>query len=350
MKHLTTCALALALSGSAASQSLGARTDCTAEANSTGSAATISVTGSDVVGGNPLTLTASGLPNNQFGMFIVSASGGFVAGPGGSQGNLCIGSPIGRFKDQIANSGASGSITASVDTLALPTTPLSTIVGGETWHFQAWYRDNNPTPVSNFTDAVAVGFRDSGITATFQASATSGTAPLTVSFADQSSGVSGHSWSFGDGNTDSAANPSHTYSSPGVYLVEHVTTGSSGSAAEVLRIEVTQSSGPVTFTQVYNAFLQIDPSVGLSCIDCHDSNGFGGLDMPTEAIAYQSLVGVTATCGSGNTRVVAGDAAASLLYQKLAGTQTCGQSMPFGATWSGDLALVFDWIEGGALQ
>ena len=40
----------------------------------------------------------------------------------------------------------------------------------------------------------------------------------------------------------------------------------------------------------------------------------------------------------------------SLLYQKLAGTQTCGQSMPFGASYSGDLALVFDWIQAGAQQ
>ncbi|MCP3916270.1 MAG: hypothetical protein GY711_12005 [bacterium] len=29
---------------------------------------------------------------------------------------------------------------------------------GETWNFQCWYRDNNPGPTSNFTDAVSVTF------------------------------------------------------------------------------------------------------------------------------------------------------------------------------------------------
>jgi hypothetical protein len=30
---------------------------------------------------------------------------------------------------------------------------------GETWTFQAWYRDTNPAPNSNLTDAVAVTLR-----------------------------------------------------------------------------------------------------------------------------------------------------------------------------------------------
>ena len=29
---------------------------------------------------------------------------------------------------------------------------------GDTWHFQAWFRDVNPAPTSNLTDAVAVTF------------------------------------------------------------------------------------------------------------------------------------------------------------------------------------------------
>jgi hypothetical protein len=33
------------------------------------------------------------------------------------------------------------------------------ILQGETWNFQAWYRDVSPTQTSNFTDAVAVRFR-----------------------------------------------------------------------------------------------------------------------------------------------------------------------------------------------
>ena len=46
----------------------------------------------------------------------------------------------------------------NVNAIAQPsgTTPISP---GETWHFQAWHRDANPTLTSNFTDAVAVTFQ-----------------------------------------------------------------------------------------------------------------------------------------------------------------------------------------------
>lgn len=346
MKLLPLSVLFLLAAVPAAAQSIGARYDCAAAPNSTGAAATIAVSGSDVVGGNSLTLTATGLPPNQFGMFVVSATRAYIVGPGGSQGNLCVGGNIGRFKNQIANSGATGTITASVDTLSLPTTPAATILGGETWNFQAWYRDLGPS--SNFTDAVAVGFRDSGITADFTASTVSGTAPLNVDFTYTGSGASSHSWAFGDGNSSTAMSPTHVFSNPGVYLVQHVTNGASGAAAKNLRVEVDASSGPVTFSDVYADFLVLDPNVGLTCVDCHGSGGFGGLNMSTEALAYANLVGAAANCGSGNTRVIAGDPNGSLLYQKLAGTQTCGQSMPFGSAYTGDLAKVFDWIAQGA--
>jgi len=75
--------------------------------------------------------------------------------------NLCLGGSIGRFvgPGQVMNSGASGSFTLTVDLSALPTpTGLVTAQPGETWNFQAWYRDANPGPTSNFTDAVAVTF------------------------------------------------------------------------------------------------------------------------------------------------------------------------------------------------
>ena len=58
-----------------------------------------------------------------------------------------------------------------------------------------------------------------------------GTAPLVVGFTNQSSGaVSAHLWSFGDGDTSSAANPSHTYATPGTYTVALTETGPGGSS------------------------------------------------------------------------------------------------------------------------
>ena len=67
-------------------------------------------------------------------------------------------------------------------------------------------------------------------TASFSGTPTSGTAPLTVSFSDASSGaVTGWSWNFGDGATSTAQNPSHVFSSAGTYTVSLTVTGPGGS-------------------------------------------------------------------------------------------------------------------------
>jgi hypothetical protein len=120
---------------------------------------------------------------------------------------------------------------------------------------------------------------------------------------------------------------------------------------------------PVTFTQVFAV-------ITAHCGDCHRGTDsgikYGGLNMTTMALAYTSLVGVKAAgttppgsaagyvaCGTtGETRVVAGDAASSLLYNKVNGTQDCGVRMPKGqpALAAKDIAAIKDWIDQGALD
>ena len=126
--------------------------------NSTGLPGTIGATGSELVADNDLTLTAVDLPPNQFGFFLASLTQGFVANPGGSQGNLCLGGTIGRFTAQVQSSGGAGTFSIPVDLGAMPP-PLGSVQPGDTWSFQAWYRDVNPTPTSNFTNGVAVTFQ-----------------------------------------------------------------------------------------------------------------------------------------------------------------------------------------------
>lgn len=57
------------------------------------------------------------------------------------------------------------------------------------------------------------------IVAAFTGSPTSGTAPLTVTFTDQTEGAVSWVWSFGDGTTSTLKNPVHVYTVPGTYPV-----------------------------------------------------------------------------------------------------------------------------------
>jgi PKD repeat protein len=66
------------------------------------------------------------------------------------------------------------------------------------------------------------------VVADFVGDPTNGAAPLTVSFTNLSSGATGYSWDFGDGNTSTAANPANTYSNAGSYTVTLMAMGVGG--------------------------------------------------------------------------------------------------------------------------
>ena len=107
---------------------------------------------------NVLWLRATDMPQGKFGYFLVSPAQAFIPNPAGSQGNLCLGGKIGRFANLIQKSGPGGNFTIQVDLTSIPPNPPHTVVAGETWNFQAWFRDKNPGPTSNFTDGVSVLF------------------------------------------------------------------------------------------------------------------------------------------------------------------------------------------------
>lgn len=135
---------------------------CMANANSSGMAASISADGSNLVVDNDVTLIAEELPTFAFGFFLASRTQGFVANPAGSAGNLCLAGAVGRYvgPGQIKNSGAGGAFSLTVDLNSIPTpTGLVSVVAGDTWNFQTWYRDGvMGTPTSNFTNALEIAF------------------------------------------------------------------------------------------------------------------------------------------------------------------------------------------------
>ena len=134
-------------------------TYCTNVPTSTGFPGRIRAIGSDDVSDNNLAIQAYQLPVNTFGLLLGSNAPGFVANPGGSQGNLCILGDIGRYNSDVSNSGASGSFVISLDLNAIPSpTGPTAAVAGITRYWQVWFRDSNPTPTSNYTEAVRVLF------------------------------------------------------------------------------------------------------------------------------------------------------------------------------------------------
>jgi hypothetical protein len=138
-----------------------------------------------------------------------------------------------------------------------------------------------------------------------------------------------------------------------------VACGSSSSAPSAPSSPAAPPSAPKpnapTFAEIYADVLTPN-----QCTSCHAPGGEGAfLDLSTQAIAYTNLVGVKASgpacSGSDLDRVVAGDAATSLLYAKISeANPPCGVQMPYGCSGSSCMAEseqseIQAWINAGAL-
>jgi hypothetical protein len=100
-----------------------------------------------------------------------------------------------------------------------------------------------------------------------------------------------------------------------------------------------------TFTNIFTDIIMND------CVGCHMA-GPAGLFMMSgmQTAAYNNLVNMPSGQCAGVTRVVPGSSAMSLLYQKVAGTQTCGVRMPAGGPYlcGPQISLFQSWIDNGA--
>ena len=72
-------------------------------------------------------------------------------------------------------------------------------------------------------------------TAQFTSSSTTGPAPLTVQFTDTSvsSGDTGYAWDFGDGGASTDRNPSHMYTTEGLYTVILTVSNTQGTDSKI---------------------------------------------------------------------------------------------------------------------
>lgn len=134
---------------------------CAANPNGTGATGAMSAFGSTAASMNDVVLTASNLPGNQFGIFVVGQIAVFIPNAGGtSNGNICVGGLVGRYNQagQILSTGTTGSISLPINLGTIPqgngTAPT---MAGDTWFFQAWHRSDVGLN-SNFTDGLEISF------------------------------------------------------------------------------------------------------------------------------------------------------------------------------------------------
>ncbi|MBL4771638.1 MAG: FG-GAP repeat protein [Planctomycetes bacterium] len=130
--------------------------------NLSGQSATISFSGSRTVASNNFALHAQGMTTRRLGYFLSSRTQNFVVEPGGAQGYLCLGGSTQILRHnrahEIRMSGVTGSFSVPVDLTDMPGGGM--VHAGETWNFQAWFRDQLWTGqlTTNFTDGLSVQF------------------------------------------------------------------------------------------------------------------------------------------------------------------------------------------------
>lgn len=78
------------------------------------------------------------------------------------------------------------------------------------------------------TDTAFFTIVNGGLTAGFNATPISGSAPLNVSFTNTSTGATIYNWIFGDGNTDNVSDPDHIYNAPGTYICTLIASNAGG--------------------------------------------------------------------------------------------------------------------------
>lgn len=135
---------------------------CAGTWNSTGQLAALQCSGDQVAASGRFSLHASAVPEGSFAFFLVSDATQATT-PMGSQGLFCLSGSIGRFDrsalQEVMRADASGTIALDVDLNSVPSgTGTRSILAGDTRYFQLWFRDRNPMPTSNFSQAIGVTF------------------------------------------------------------------------------------------------------------------------------------------------------------------------------------------------
>ena len=176
--------------------------------------------------------------------------------------------------------------------------------------------------------------------AAFSGTPRSGTAPLLVNFTSQSTGdITSHLWNFGDGNTSSSTNPTHTYTAAGTYTVSLTVSGSTGSDVESKTDYIVVDAPPVADAMCNsfngsgtnpNVFSCVtEPIIGTTWTSTLDGNAVGASSGLVFVFGYQDELIPPITLGVGELLVDVSSPFGLLSTGFLiAGTATINESVP----------------------
>ncbi|NUM64896.1 phytase, partial [candidate division KSB1 bacterium] len=141
----------------------------------------------------------------------------------------CAGLPV-NFTDLTSGSATSWSWDFGDGQTSTSQNPTHTYAAPGVYTVTLTSSDGNCSDEETKTDFITV---TGAPAAEFIASSTSGNAPFTVNFTDQSTGnPTSWAWDFGDGGTSTAQNPAHTYNVAGDYTVILTASNDCGSTVE----------------------------------------------------------------------------------------------------------------------
>ncbi|MGH8470457.1 MAG: PKD domain-containing protein, partial [Gammaproteobacteria bacterium] len=145
----------------------------------------------------------------------------------------------------------SGSYATQIDVGNQTSYTVTGLNNGEIYYFAAKAYNSGKTTWSGLSNQVSATIPSPPTVpaAGFNANPTSGTAPLTVTFTDTSTGnITTWSWNFGDGTTSSSKNATKIYTKPGSYSVGLTVTGPAGSNTATRTISVAAAAPVANFT------------------------------------------------------------------------------------------------------
>jgi PKD repeat protein len=139
----------------------------------------------------------------------------------------------------------SGSYTSTIDVGKVTQYDVTGLLDGKTYYYAVTAYDLSRVE-SGYSNEATNTIASAQPVASFSASATSGSAPLAVTFTSTSSGaITSYAWTFGDGASSTAQNPSHTYAAAGTFSVGLTVTGPGGTTTQTRAnlISVAAASG-----------------------------------------------------------------------------------------------------------